>query len=378
MTAPLPAAPKPRNSYVDTWRGLAILGVVCVHFGGSFANGSHAWNPVFYTGLALNQVFSFAVPLFVFLAGLLAGWSRRQTSLARYYGGRAKRIVVPYLFASVVAFFAMNHYQAWQRLSPEDSPVEWILVRVLWFGIEPTFYFIPLILQLYLLQPLLKALPTAAARLPGGKFSAPQVTVALLFAFLALHLYLGIQCYRGALNYYVWGRPFSAFWLFYFFAGLHFQTITATLSRAFWRRCLIGATVIAALSIALSYARLIDPAVVGEAFNRSDVDLAYARPIILLYDLAAVTAVAAGVALGFQSSARLLPRFGQASLSIYLWHIMLLYWGAWRFPDVMRSCREVPELLVLFPLAACLIISTAAGGGTRLIGLVFRRNAPTP
>ena len=71
-----------RNAYVDTWRGIAILGVVCVHFGGSFATPTHAWTPVFYTGLSLNQAFSFAVPLFVFLSGLLSGWSSKRPPVA--------------------------------------------------------------------------------------------------------------------------------------------------------------------------------------------------------------------------------------------------------------------------------------------------------
>ena len=68
-----------RNPYVDTLRGIAIWGVVCVHFAGSFISAKTAWTPVFYAGLTLNQFFSFAVPLFLFLSGLLAGWSQKKS-----------------------------------------------------------------------------------------------------------------------------------------------------------------------------------------------------------------------------------------------------------------------------------------------------------
>ena len=77
MSSPAPTTPAAgRNAYIDTLRGWSIFGVVCIHFAGSFVTkDSFAWSPSFYVGLVLNQVFIFAVPLFVFLSGLLAGAS---------------------------------------------------------------------------------------------------------------------------------------------------------------------------------------------------------------------------------------------------------------------------------------------------------------
>jgi surface polysaccharide O-acyltransferase-like enzyme len=80
----LPAAG--RNAYIDTLRGGSILGVVCIHFAGSFVTTDiFAWSPSFYLGLFLNQIFIFAVPLFIFLSGLLAGSSTKKQPLSDYY-----------------------------------------------------------------------------------------------------------------------------------------------------------------------------------------------------------------------------------------------------------------------------------------------------
>jgi len=116
---PTPASPLPagagRNTYIDTLRGGSILGVVCIHFAGSFVTtDSFAWSPSFYLGLFLNQVFIFAVPLFIFLSGVLAGSSTKVQSLSDYYRSRLWRIGFPYLLASIASFFLLNHYSTWQ------------------------------------------------------------------------------------------------------------------------------------------------------------------------------------------------------------------------------------------------------------------------
>ena len=149
-----------RNAYIDTIRGWSIFGVVCIHFAGSFVTfDAFAWSPSFYLGLTLNQVFNFAVPLFIFLSGVLAGSSKRTLSLGDYYRSRLWRIGFPYLLASIASFYLLKHYAEWQAVAGYTAKFMWLFQRVFFFGIEPPLYFIPLIIELYLLQPALKALP---------------------------------------------------------------------------------------------------------------------------------------------------------------------------------------------------------------------------
>ncbi|MCB1103218.1 MAG: acyltransferase [Opitutaceae bacterium] len=351
------AASASRNAYIDTLRGVSILGVVCVHFAGSFVTTDiHAWSPSFFLGLVLNQGANFAVPLFVFLSGLLAGLSRSSPGLWTYYSGRFWRIAFPYLIASAAAFFLLNHYTRWQALPGLQEKIVWLVQHVGFFGVEPTLYFIPLILQLYLLQPLLKQLPGWCARLLPG--ITPTASAAAITALLlALHIWIGLKSYEGALNYYIWARPNAAFWAFYFFLGLHFSTLTSRLSRRVMLNIagIAGLTAIAAML--WNFLQLTNPAVVGPNFEFNRLDFAYTRPELMIYDFAMIIALGAGVALGWSPRPTPFAYLGRYTLEIYLWHILVLYYGAWRFPVALESCRKMPELIVIICIAAAVLIA---------------------
>lgn len=367
MNATLPPPTPDRNAYIDTLRGWSIVGVVCVHFAGSFVTTDiHAWSPSFWLGLTLNQVFGFAVPLFLFLSGLLAGASSKAVSLGDYYRGRLWRIGFPYALASVASFFLLNHYATWQALPDVGAKFTWLWQHVLFYGVEPTLYFIPLILQLYFLQPALKALPRWLNRLVPA-LSPAHCALLLTGLLLALHVTLGLLCYRGTLNYYAWGRPNALFWVFYFFAGLHFRSLAGLLSR---RSLALGgglALLAAAVTMAWNGLQLSDPTLVGLNFERNRLDFAYVRPEMLLYDLAMVAGLAAGIALGWAPRAGLVAYLGRYTLEIYLWHILVLYYGAWRYAGALASCRQIPELIILICLATALLIAGATDGLQQLL-----------
>lgn len=362
---PRPAG-RERNAYIDTLRGWSIFGVVCVHFAGSFVTtDTFAWSPSFYLGLALNQGFGFAVPLFIFLSGLLAGGSSKVVPLGEYYAGRFWRIGFPYLVASLASFFLLNHYAEWQKLPDVGARFSWLAQRVLFYGVEPTLYFIPLILQLYLLQPALKALPRWLNRVVPA-LSPERWVLLLTVLLLAGHVTLGLLCNRGTLNYYVWGRPNVLFWMVYFFAGLHFRSLVASISR---RALLAGGAfflLLAAGAMAWNGVHLLDRSLTGPHFEFNRLDFAYVRPEMLVYDLAMVIALAVGLPLAWSPRAGVVAYLGRYTLEIYLWHILVLYFGAWRFAGALASCRQMPELIVIICAAAALVIALATDGLARL------------
>ena len=69
--------------------------------------------------------------------------------------------------------------------------------------------------------------------------------------------------------------------------------------------------------------------VVGAHFEFNNLDYAYSRPQLLLFDLAMVGALSVGIALEWSWRASLVSYLGPYTLEIYLWHILLLYEGAW-------------------------------------------------
>ncbi len=358
-----PAA-KARSAYIDTLRGVAIFGVACIHFGGSFVNVDHAWSPSFYLGLGFGQIFNFAVPLFIFLSGVLAGSSSRDAgSLWDYYRSRLTRIGLPYLAASLVSFFVLNHYPEWQALSTFGEKTAWLAWKLSYYGVVPTLYFIPLILQLYLLQPALKALPrwtqAIARKVVGPAFTEGHGALLWAATFLGLHLVLGVLCYRGTLSYYTWCRPCSLFWMVYFFTGLHFKGLSAFLTRRRWQILAGAALVAAAGAMFMDFSYLLDRTAVGAHFEFNNTDFAYSRPPLLLYDLAVVAACSVGIALGWNWRPNLAAFLGPYTLDIYLWHILLLYEGAWRHAEVLEACRQMPEVILMISASACLLLAGA-------------------
>jgi len=369
-----PTAPA-RNAYIDTLRGVAIFGVAIIHFGGSFVNGDHAWSPSFYLGLILGQFFNFAVPLFIFLSGALAGASTKAPgSLWQYYRGRIVRIVLPYLAASLVSFFVLNHYPTWEALPTAGEKASWLVVRIFYLGVEPTLYFIPLILSLYLVQPALKALPrwihALTQRVAGPAVRYEQVVVGLSLLFLGLHVVLGVLCFRSILSYYTWCRPCGLFWLVYFFTGLHFKTLASFLNRRRWLILGVLALLVAAGAMAFDFRYLTDRSLVGAHFEFNNTDFAYCRPQLLVYDLAVVAACAVGLGLGWTWRASIVSFLGPYTLDIYLWHILLLYEGAWRYDEVLEACRQMPEVIVVIAASACLVLAGAKYLYVTAIGLI--------
>lgn len=349
-----------RSGYIDLLRGVAILGVVAIHFGGSFATPANAWTPSFRVGLVLNQALQFSVPLFLFLAGYLSfsgSDASRQGGLWDYYRGRLARIALPYLVVSAVSLVLFGHLSKLHAMASTYERIWWLLSRLLFFGVEGTLYFIPLIMQLYLLQPLLKALPTQVSRLLGSSMSASQAAAALTIGFVIIHALLAVLSFRGAIDYYVWARPNALFWMVYFFAGMQLRAFGLQLSRATKARAAIVLLALAAGCMAWNIARLFDRQIVGAGFTSSMIDWTYVVPLVVVFNLTFVAGASLGLEAGWKVQSATLERFGKASLSIYLWHIIALYVIAWRNPPVLEACRELPEIIPVIAFATAWSIS---------------------
>lgn len=352
-----------RNGFLDTLRGVAILGVVCVHFGGSFAIPNNAWSPSFYTGLALNQFFSFAVPLFIFISGLLASPYREQRKLGllNYYFERILTIGWPYLIASIAAFFLLGVRHEFEGLATDMDRIRWLLSRFFYYGIHPTYYFIPMIFLLYICKPFLSWLAPAIHRYTvknwNSNIGLDAVMVAIFVVLLAIHALLGILGYQGVIDYYSWCRPNPLFWAVYFYFGLVFHQFSKAVSSKKIKPWLgLGIALIAAGYI-LDWRILTDISVVGNYFENSKVDYAYARPEILVLNLLVIIFLAGLLVNGVNNSNAILSFLGKQSLHIYLWHIPVLYFLAWRYESVLSTVRSAPELIVEFAIFTAILIS---------------------
>jgi len=139
-----------RLLYLDVLRALSILGVILIHIiGASFhywEKGSLVWT-VF---ISTDQLFRFSVPLFVFISGFtLYAKYNNNFNFWKFYKKRIVRILPWYVVWSLVIYLYIHftvvpgfvNYPTWKLI---------LLGKV-----DYHLYFVSMIIQLYLLFPLL-------------------------------------------------------------------------------------------------------------------------------------------------------------------------------------------------------------------------------
>lgn len=90
---------KERYKELDIMKG---IGIILVYLGHNFNLYGLEWNKLF---LYLHgTIYSFHMPLFFFISGLLSN-TKKDINLEKFYKGKLKRLLVPYLFINLVDFF---------------------------------------------------------------------------------------------------------------------------------------------------------------------------------------------------------------------------------------------------------------------------------
>jgi peptidoglycan/LPS O-acetylase OafA/YrhL len=349
---------------VDILKGITIYGIIGIHFGGSFLSADNAWTLSFEIGLIFNQFFSYGVPLFIFLAGVLSrtSFDKQNFRVVQYYRRRLLRLGIPYVAVSVVSFILLNHINEFAKLHSILEIVRWLTDRLLYHGVEPTLYFVPLLLHLTLLMPLLVYLPNWLTRVLDKSKSSRFLSVEYLTLFIGIalalaHATIAHACYNGTLNYYIWARPCFLFWAFIFFVGLHYKTLTGFVPKTIRPYVFLGSAVGAAMAFGINIIQLHNTNIVGLKFEHSLIDLAYVRPVVLVFNCLMLVSCSFWLDLELRLRIPFLELFGRSSYAIYLWHILFLYEIAWARPSVLLACRQLPENIIIIITFTALVIS---------------------
>lgn len=165
-------------------RGVAILAVVLVHLMSIFPSTMYVQEPWWGLFLGLNQWSRFSVPLFLALSGY--GLARKYAEVPvrpwRLLKSRVAKLIPQYLVWSMVLIILFGLIGPWSGFS-----LNWW--RGLLFGsTDYHLYFIPLIIEFYLLYALLLRLVSR------------RVLTVLLFGAVALQLALMYLIYRTAMG----------------------------------------------------------------------------------------------------------------------------------------------------------------------------------
>lgn len=354
-----------RDNRIDFIKGIAILGVVGIHFGGSFITKEYVWTGPFYMGLFLSEVSSFGVPVFVFLSGwaLHARYSSGVLNFRSFYRRRLIKIGVPYVIVSWMWFDILRGQPPFMGKS--------LFALFFYYGIQPTLFFIPLIMQLYILYPFFHILSKRLAATTGaeedGALSWGRLTV--LAALLVIHIVLGVLSYTDKIDYYTYCRPFSPFWAIYFVAGMYFSQLKGCLATMkYWKTVLTLMAVALAVLVVLDVRGLMDINRVGISFEKTDTYWAYSRPLIMAYNMLCLILVT--LFLSSRWSFRFVPveLFGRYSLYIFLLHLIFLGRFVWGRPSIIEACKSYPAVILLVIGLTCVMIAAPA----QILAITFR------
>ncbi|PWU24166.1 hypothetical protein C5B42_00510 [Candidatus Cerribacteria bacterium 'Amazon FNV 2010 28 9'] len=187
-------------------KGISIIAVVCLHVFTSIPN-MYTNLPVRSLVIGVDQLLRFCVPLFVVISGYgLASRYMRDLPVVQYFRKRVLRLIPLYLVWSGIFLFLFSDWQ--------HTPISSLVRTILLGKADYHLYFVPMIIQLYVLFPLLRFL-----------MNKGQKGTLFLTLFLQLGMYLFLTYASGHLidysslidqNHYA----ICLNWIFYFGFGM--------------------------------------------------------------------------------------------------------------------------------------------------------------
>lgn len=140
---------------IDLMRGIAILAVIIIHVSGHFTNIKHI-NGLMVTMAILDFFAHIGVPLFVFISGFVLTLSTNKKSFNTkiFYKKRLLRILPPYLFFSI-AYILLSSVVL-KPIGINLPDIQAVFLKLCTASSFSHLWFIALIVQLYLVFPLLR------------------------------------------------------------------------------------------------------------------------------------------------------------------------------------------------------------------------------
>jgi len=203
-----------RIEALDFTRVIAMLSVIVIHVTSTFIyNQSKFMVLGMNLAFILNQLTRYAVPLFILISGMSMRLSEKTDSTISFWKRRALKVGVPYLIWCFIyeLYHCDFNIRLYMKVISED-PGD--LVRSILLGqAAPHLYFIIILIQLYLLYPVIKR--------AVNKSTITSIGVSLLMTYLIQRLYQfksqGLDFIPACIEPYLW--LLFPTWIFYFVLG---------------------------------------------------------------------------------------------------------------------------------------------------------------
>ncbi|MEQ8235481.1 MAG: acyltransferase [Syntrophomonadaceae bacterium] len=192
---------------LDLIRGGTALAVIAIHVTAGYMD--------LRLGYLWNHLVRFAVPLFVIMSGLVLYWQdigNKPRTTWDFYAKRLQKLLIPYVIWTLIYTILSQHML---RLPLSQLSPTTLGHNLLWGTAYYHLYFLIIILQMYLLYPLLTH---------GMRNKVPWLLPGSLLLSGGIHvvLYLNLIGYIALPSQYsmLYLRAFPA-WLFYFVFGMY-------------------------------------------------------------------------------------------------------------------------------------------------------------
>lgn len=290
----------------DFLRAFAALSVIAIHITAGFVQSSHL-------GYLWNQAMRYAVPVFIILSGFLLYYveiGRPKMSYTGFLQKRFKKILIPYLIWTFLYVVFTNRHEMVDWIAGEwRTPFELTAKHLILGTGYIHLYFLLIVLQLYVLYPLLRNWLEAHAS-------------SLLISSFVVTLFAQTMIYLHQLQVFVLpslGIPYVSLfplWLFYFVFGM-----LAAQRKQQWEEKLHGKTLLLAILWAVSFVLLLVDSYVTKTYASS------IKPSVMLYCFTSyffLYAMSMRVRDTKQKMGELLDWLSTHSFLIFLLHPLLL------------------------------------------------------
>lgn len=308
-----------RIEYFDVLRGLAIIGVVAIHSSG--------------IGLQFNENsinFNFTVPMFLAISGYFLA-KKRFNNYKDYFSflkRQIPRVYIPLFLWSLIWFclavFIMN------------KPILHELINLIAFSSSGPYYFIALIIQFYILLPILNRFVNGRGLILSILISLSMTLVILYFRYYT-EISLPLIIYAG--NF--------ATWLMFFILGLYIGSS---------RQIKISNKVLLLLILVFYIISCVETYLLINIFHHSEDAVTAIKASSFMYSFTLIIFLFNNQDL---IKSKLLKIFGQMSFGIYLIHMFPLMVAS-KILSYLPSLKEISSLyqvvLILMVMLSCFLL----------------------